>query len=72
MGKHTECEDAREKESCVLVSLDFGYCIKSYLPIMRRVEPARNWELFPTNGWYGLALAASQTCSRSAEDMERM
>jgi hypothetical protein len=31
-----------------------------------------NWKSLEIVGWYGLALAASQTCSRSGEDIERV
>lgn len=35
-------------------------------------EATKNWLSFPTTGENGVALAASQTCSRSAEDMEQL
>lgn len=35
-------------------------------------DATKNWLSFPTCGENGVALAASQTCSRSAEDMERL
>ena len=36
-----------------------------------KMDATRNWESFDIAGENGVALAASQTCSRSAEDMER-
>lgn len=37
-----------------------------------KMAARRNWESFPMAGENGVALAASQTVSRSGEDIERM